>query len=429
MIPRLFVFEDDDFEHFFPLTQSRPVFLLLSGASPIWRKLQRLFPEAEITFLCRAELSLYVRELTDITCNRFDFENCRKAIFINGRVLPNQHLVEQIKQADKSSLFLANGNLAAAVLEPISMEAHNLARMNYWGYGHFKQLIRELPKIETQVLWLNYIWDLLSHNEEELQNDWQYLLASRGGYVKPAADLLAEGCRIYQPENVHVAHSAQIAAPVVLDAKAGPIIFDERVYIAPFSFIEGPAYIGPGTQILGAKVRRGCSLGPECRIGGEIEASIFQGYSNKYHEGFIGHACLGEWINLGALTTNSDLKNNYGKIRVNLGWGEIDTGLVKIGSFIGDHVKTGIGMLLNTGISIGFASNIFGGGLVADKYIPPFVWGGPMGLADYDLQKALKTAEAAMPRRGKAITPGLQKVFEYIYNSSAEMRQRCNISP
>ena len=138
----------------------------------------------------------------------------------------------------------------------------------------------------------------------------------------------------------------------------------------------------------------------------------------------MGHAFLGEWVNLGALTTNSDLKNNYGSIKVDIGIGLVDTGQMKIGSFIGDHVKTGIGMLLNTGISIGFGSNIFGGGLISEKYIPPFIWGGNDGYSEYRLDKALETAAIAMSRRGEELTTAGAAVFKSIFDFTCEKRNR-----
>jgi hypothetical protein len=162
-------------------------------------------------------------------------------------------------------------------------------------------------------------------------------------------------------------------------------------------------------------------------VGGEVEESVFLGFGNKYHEGFIGHAYLGEWVNLGALTTNSDLKNNYGAIRVDIGQGEMDTGLMKVGSFIGDHVKTGIGTLLNTGISIGFCSNIFGGGLVKDRFVPAYAWGGSEGYSEYRHDKALETASIAMGRRNVELTAGCKDIFKLIFENTKGDRSKLGI--
>ena len=145
--------------------------------------------------------------------------------------------------------------------------------------------------------------------------------------------------------------------------------------VHPFTRIEGPCYIGPKCILLGAKCREGMSIGPMCRVGGEVEESIIQGYSNKYHDGFLGHAYVGEWVNLGALTTNSDLKNDYSSVSVVLdGKAPIDTGSTKVGSIIGDHTKTSIGTLLNTGSFVGAMALLLATGKPLPKHIPSFAW-------------------------------------------------------
>ena len=424
MDTKLFLFEDDNYENFYPLTVNRPVFTLLSGLFPLWEKWRLLVGETAISFDCRGELAKRVRENTGIICNRFDFSDCRKIVFINGRVRPEPDLWKLLNQTETSCLFLNNGNLAAMVLLADSLEASNIARMNYWGYGHLKSLISQLPKQEVKVDWYDYIWDFIARNPVEIESDFHLFIEHLSKDHLPPDNLSEHGILVYKPESVLVAPSAKIDGQTVLDARGGPIVVGEDVYISAHTRIEGPAFIGPQTQLLGAKVREGCSFGPVCRVGGEVEESIFLGYTNKYHEGFIGHAYLGQWVNLGALTTNSDLKNNYGNIRVDLGYGQIDSGQMKVGSFVGDHVKTGIGTLLNTGISIGFASNIFGGGLTAEKYIPPFIWGGNGGYAEYRLDKALVTAEVSMARRKRKLSADDKHLFNEIYDTSADKRRK-----
>src|SRR4029079_18297449 len=143
--------------------------------------------------------------------------------------------------------------------------------------------------------------------------------------------------------------------------------------IEPHTLVRGPCVVGAGTQLLGGVIG-GSTWGPWCRVAGEVEACIWQGYANKRHHGFIGHSVIGEWVNLGALTTTSDLKNNYGEVRVVIDGRERATGSNKIGSFIGAHVKTGIGTLLPTGAAIGTGSNLFGGGRFAPKSLASFAW-------------------------------------------------------
>jgi UDP-N-acetylglucosamine diphosphorylase/glucosamine-1-phosphate N-acetyltransferase len=423
----LYIFEDDDYEHFYPLTCNRPVYLLLSGAVRLWQKWYTYFPGAKIIFLCRNEIAPHVSECSGVRCNRFDFSICDKAVFINGRAMPNPDLVKALAEDQPGKLYLTDGNLSAATLDPKSEMAGTLAQMDYWGYGHFKSIIHDLPRQDFHAEWLNYIWDVVAQNPDQIKADFQNFPDIFSGSERATEDLTKAGCLLYNPNDIRVAGDAVIDGQTVLDARRGPIIIANKVRINSHTRIEGPCYIGPDTQIVGAKVREGCSFGPNCRVGGEVEESIFLGYSNKYHEGFLGHAYLGEWVNLGALTTNSDLKNNLGTIRVDIGLSEMDTGLMKVGSFMGDHVKTGIGTLLNTGISIGFCSNIFGGGLIKDKFVPAFAWGGSEGYGEYRLDKALETASIAMRRRDVKMTDKCEDIFKLVFENTKGDRSRLGI--
>jgi UDP-N-acetylglucosamine diphosphorylase/glucosamine-1-phosphate N-acetyltransferase len=207
-----------------------------------------------------------------------------------------------------------------------------------------------------------------------------------------------------------------------LDAREGPIFIGERVTIQPHTRVSGPCYIGEDCVLVGGKVAGGSSIGPVCRIGGEVEQSVFLGYSNKYHEGFLGHSYVGEWVNLGALTTNSDLKNNYGPVKVVVDGSLTDSGLAKVGAFLGDHVKTGIGTLLNTGITIGFASNLFGGGMIEQKSIPPFSWVGAGKREEYRLDEAIETARAVMKRRKVELGSEEVDTFKEIFKLTEKER-------
>ena len=396
----LYLFEDDDYEHFYPLTYNRPVYLLLCGILPIWQKWQACFPDADLCFLCRNEIAEYINEITGIKCNRFDFAECDRAIFVNGRTLPSAEIAKSLKEDEPGKLYLTNGNLTATTIKPDSGAGEWLSRMNYWGYGHFKSIIHDLPKQDIGAEWLNYIWDFVAKNARQIELDYANYPQKLSGFRRLEENQERTGYIAHNSGSILMAPDAAIEGHVVLDAREGPIVIAENAQVGSHTSIEGPCYIGPETRIVGARLRGGSSFGPNCRVGGEVEESVFLGYSNKYHEGFMGHAYLGEWVNLGALTTNSDLKNNYGTIRVDNGLGEIDTGLLKVGSFLGDHTKTGIGMLLNTGLVLGFAANIFGGGLIKEKFVPSYTWGGAQGYSEYKLDKAVETASIVMQRRG-----------------------------
>jgi UDP-N-acetylglucosamine diphosphorylase/glucosamine-1-phosphate N-acetyltransferase len=194
---------------------------------------------------------------------------------------------------------------------------------------------------------------------------------------------------------------------VVLDTSAGPIWLDDGASVRAFTRLAGPAYVGRGSCVLGGSLEA-CSIGPVCRIRGEFVESVALAYVNKAHDGHIGHAYLGAWVNLGAETTNSDLKNNYGTVRLWTPEGDADTGEIKMGCLLGDHVKTGIGLLLNTGTVVGAGSNLYGAAM-PPKYVPPFSWGTGDELTTYRADKFLEVAERAMARRDVTLSAGTRE--------------------
>ncbi len=203
---------------------------------------------------------------------------------------------------------------------------------------------------------LNYPWDLIHLNGTQLEQDFR-----TRPHGPSKVTLGSQVAVLGRDEDVYIDPSAQIDPFVVIDARGGPVWIDAGVKAQPFTRIEGPCYIGTKSQLFRANVKEGTSLGPVCRVGGEIEASIFHGYSNKYHDGFLGHSYICPWVNLGALTTNSDLKNDYSAVSVPL-WGDsINSGSTKVGCFVGDHSKTALCSLFNTGSSVGVMSMILPG--------------------------------------------------------------------
>lgn len=219
---------------------------------------------------------------------------------------------------------------------------------------------------------------------------------------------------ILNEENIHISKNAIVSAGVILDASEGPIIIDDGALIDVGAIIKGNTYIGKNSIINpGAKLRGEISIGPSCKIGGEVECSIFHGFSNKQHDGYIGHSYIGEWVNLGANTNNSDLKNNYSTIKFDIGNTIIDTKETFIGSMVGDYSKTGISTMLNTGTYIGIGANIFGGDF-QDKFIPSFSWGGD-DITEID--KFLSTLEIAKNRRDRVISSSEKDLILKLHSS------------
>jgi UDP-N-acetylglucosamine diphosphorylase / glucose-1-phosphate thymidylyltransferase / UDP-N-acetylgalactosamine diphosphorylase / glucosamine-1-phosphate N-acetyltransferase / galactosamine-1-phosphate N-acetyltransferase len=190
---------------------------------------------------------------------------------------------------------------------------------------------------------------------------------------------------------------------------AGPVLVRARAAVRAFTRLVGPCSIAAGVNVLGDRVH-GCAIGETTIVRGELSETIVLGHSNKAHDGFVGHSYLGRWVNLGAGTITSNLKNSYGTVRVWTPEGTRDTGVNKLGSFFGDHVKTGIGARLTTGSVIGAGSNIFGTAM-PPKYVPPFSWGEGEALSVYRLEEFLRTAQRAMTRRSVALTERTRRQF------------------
>lgn len=207
-----------------------------------------------------------------------------------------------------------------------------------------------------------------------------------------------------RPADLVVGEGVAVGPFVVLDAREGPIVLERDVRVAPHATLRGPVYAGPGTAILGGEVGRGSSIGPCCKVRGEVEQTIVQGFSNKAHDGFVGHSFLGEWVNLGADTVTSDLKNTYGPVRVEDAEGRTETGLIKVGAFLGDHVKTGIGTLLTTGARLGVGTHLFGGREVSPTWLPDFTWFDGRERSTVRWEPFERTLRAVMARREREPT-------------------------
>jgi len=272
----------------------------------------------------------------------------------------------------------------------------------------------DLAEEQVKARVVKWPWDVVEFNAEEIRREVearsQKLEAGRqrAGRIERGAVVVGDRRKL------HLETGSRVWPGTVISTETGPVFIDRDAAVRPGSFVEGPCYVGPGTVIDGAKVRPGCSFGPQCRIGGEVEASVFQGHANKHHEGFIGHAFVGEWANLGAMTTNSDLKNAYQPVQVSWQGKTIDSGLLKVGCFIGDHVKTAIGTLLNTGTRVGTFANWFEPGL-SPKEISAFAWGKQ---AHWPLGHVLSNARKVMSRRGSTLSPAYEQALRAFYSRS-----------
>jgi UDP-N-acetylglucosamine diphosphorylase/glucosamine-1-phosphate N-acetyltransferase len=266
--------------------------------------------------------------------------------------------------------------------------------------------------VPVQVLRLNWPWQLVEHNAEQLALDVAELAASSPGFVAP------EGVWVEGRHGVVLEPGAEIGPGVVLDTREGPIHLAAGVRVDGPGRLSGPLSLGAGTHVFGGSLAR-LSAGPQCKLRGEIADTVITGFCNKAHEGYLGHALLGCWVNLGAGTTNSDLKNNYGEVRVQLRDALQDTGLAKVGVFLGDHVKTSIGTLLTTGAVVGAGSNVFGSAGLSARWLPPFTWGDGSSGVHHDWSAFVATARRAMGRRDQELRPGMETVLQRLWSHHA----------
>jgi UDP-N-acetylglucosamine diphosphorylase/glucosamine-1-phosphate N-acetyltransferase len=264
---------------------------------------------------------------------------------------------------------------------------------------------------------LSFPWQIIEENATAIVDDFKkspFRGQSEESVIYPGVQMVSE-------ENIVVGEGAVIRPGVVLDASAGPIIISDGATVMPNASVIGPVYVGMKSIIkTGAKILEGTSIGDVCKVGGEVDETIFGAYSNKQHDGFIGHSYLGEWVNIGAGTDNSDLKNNYSAVRMWSAGRLRGTGRQFLGLIMGDHSKTAIGTQFNSGTVVGFNCNVFGPGMV-DKFVPSFTWGHGVSAQTYDVEKAFLTAQVVMERRDVKVGDVFRKYFERIFDIS----QRC----
>ncbi|MBT5856097.1 hypothetical protein HOH87_05615 [bacterium] len=406
------IFEDDVYQELHPLTVLRPAYDLLLGISTILEKIRFYFDYANLTIHCRDYLTPLVKHKhRDLSVNRINTGS--PCLFLNGRVIMDQPLFDTLTNHTNSHdlLFTYKGQVIALYLRSAQMEA-------------MKNLLTDIPSNEDiirtfrsncvtkeldQVKIVSKLWDLLTLNESVLRDD--FVKFNQPGIIKGDLQPLTS---IYNENNVFIDKNTVIEDFVVLNATKGPIFIENGVHIEAHSRLEGPLFIGKHTRINGARISAS-SIGPHCKVGGEFKNSIMLGYTNKGHDGFIGHSYIGEWVNMGAMTTNSNLKNNYQPVRIEIGEKKTSTQQQFFGSIVGDHVKMGIGTLLNTGSIIGFGASIFGS-TIHPKYVPSFAWGNAKQYKKHDSDKFFQTAHEMMKRRHYELSSAEQDVIKLLYD-------------
>jgi UDP-N-acetylglucosamine diphosphorylase/glucosamine-1-phosphate N-acetyltransferase len=327
------------------------------------------------------------------------------AVFVNASFLPESQLAEAIEKLPANSA-LRNQHTVIAVKTDSAVQSAN---------GLLNTPLEEIY-IECDLQVRN-LCDIFLLNGREIANDIRLMK------LQPNPEVLSGTNTLIGRENIYVEEGVVCEASSI-NAKNGPVYFGKNSEVMEGAAIRGPfALCNHSTVKMQAKIYGDTTIGPHCKVGGELSNAVLFGYSNKAHDGFLGNSVIGEWCNLGADTNNSNLKNNYGIVKA---WSYAakafqSTGLQFCGLMMGDHSKCGINTMFNTGTVTGVCANIFGGGF-PPKFVPDFSWGGASGFEAYDLGKCFEAAGQAMSRRGLKLTDQDKNMLEYIFETTREFR-------
>ncbi len=399
--------------NFHPLALSRPIFELRCGMSSLADKLIAKLGAKDVACFVPPYMADVYRARSDWPVNDPAALQGDDLLLLDGRVKAD---VLSIATNGPSHAFLdADGEVLA-----LRVSRSDLGKLRTGSLDELLDSAKNvLPRADSTPAAWNYTWDLVLANPAQLTAD--FAAVGRSGLE----GTIEEPCAIRGGrKDVYIAPGAMVHPMAVIDAEHGPVYLDEGAVVHPFTRIEGPCYVGKNSILFGCKCREGNSIGPMCRVGGEVEESIIHGYSNKYHDGFLGHAYVGEWVNLGAMTTNSDLKNDYSPVSVILdGRRPVGTGSTKVGSLIGDHTKTSIGVLLNTGAYVGAMAVVAATGKLLPKFLPSFGWYIEGAVTKgFGRLKLYQTARTAMSRRDCRWTDAEQSMWEAVYELTAPAR-------
>ncbi len=410
------IFEGDS-KNLYPIALTRPIWDIRSGCFT-QRERFEIFLEKNgqgaenIFYLARDYLApLFKEKYPDIKINDYSFlDSNEDALLINSGVFPD----ERIFNLKKNTLITHNDIPVLALVEPSKLQK---------GKADIAELLMESNNLQREendsFERIEYIWDLIRDNGRRISEDFKLLNSADGSCSDNNVAIIGDKSNLYIEEDV------RIDPFVCIDLSDGPVIIRKGSVINSFSRIEGPCYIGRDCFVLGAKVREGCSFGDCCRVGGEVEESIFHGYSNKYHDGFIGHSYIGEWVNLGALTTNSDLKNDYSEVKVYIPTRRHGTDSIKVGCFVGDFVKTSIGTLITTGASIGAGSMAVHFGTFVPFHVPPFTWFIENRVIDTAFfGDFLESCEKMTSRRGVNFSENYKNLLTTLYDMTDNIRKK-----
>jgi UDP-N-acetylglucosamine diphosphorylase/glucosamine-1-phosphate N-acetyltransferase len=335
--------------------------------------------------------------------DKYPMVEMEQNILINSAYLPNEVLAEMVTSLEENQAIFSGDEVIAFYTKDTQEE------VDFDTY--------DIIEYEDEVIKIEHVWDIFKKNDAALREDFELLTEGRDSQDVPSS------VNTIAAHNIFIEEGAKLEY-VTLNASTGPIYIGKNTEIMEGSIIRGPFALCEGAVVkMGAKVYGATTVGPECRIGGEVSNSVLFGYSNKGHDGFLGNSVLGEWCNLGADTNNSNLKNNYEEVKL---WNYekesfVKTGLQFCGLMMGDHSKSGINTMFNTGTVVGVCANIFGSGFPRN-FVPSFSWGGAAGMVTYDVKKAFETARIVMSRRDIEFTGQDEAILAEVYQQTEQLR-------
>jgi UDP-N-acetylglucosamine diphosphorylase/glucosamine-1-phosphate N-acetyltransferase len=415
---RICVYEDRHICGLEPLVLTRPTADLLCGLTTLQEKQVRYFAATAVGHLCRPAMADLIRERDpDANINDAAWLRTAPTVLVNARwvpppapqtpFIPEGRRLWTTRQAnpfaDAPCVGTANGSVAYIMLDVQCLEAISPAGLDEC----LAECTRSLPTREVGGMVIQRPWELLDLNGEQIARDFEATCDPTDVGFHPTGFAV-----VGHADRLLIDPTAQVDPMVVADTTHGPVVIGPDAVVHAFTRLEGPCFVGAGTSIYGARIRRGTSIGPHCRVGGEIESSIVLGFSNKYHEGFLGHSYVGEWVNFAAGTHTSDLRFDYRPVSVVLNGREVPTGRTKVGAIVGDHVKTGLNVLLDCGTTIGPFAQVLPTGAYAPREIAAATRVGPQGVKSLpDIDRLLTSADAAMRRRGRGLTSALESIY------------------
>lgn len=385
------LFDGDVRNALLPFTYTKPVADLRIGILTIREKWEKY-------------LSLTTTTITEEYLEeKYPMVELEENVMLNASFCPTEGLVEMVKNLNENEAIFKGEDVIAFFTKNTQEE------VNFEDYKQFEY--------EGDLLQIKNTWDIFSLNDKAIQEDFDLITKNRKSQPIPAS------VQAVHPENIFIEEGATLSY-CILNATSGPIYIGKNAEIMEGVVVRGALAMCDNAVLkLSAKIYGATTLGPYCKVGGEVNNSVLMGYSSKAHDGFLGNSVLGEWCNLGADTNNSNLKNNYAEVKLwDYNTGRFaKTGLQFCGLMMGDHSKCGINTMFNTGTVVGVSANIFGSGFPRN-FIPSFSWGGASGFTEYKTNKVFEVASVVMQRRKMTFDAVEQRILEHVFEETAQYR-------